>query len=61
MSHLHYAGDLLHFALSWKERIACVEFSKDATQTPHVDGHAVGVTQDNLRRAVEATLDVGVH
>lgn len=61
MSYLHYASDLLHFALSWEERIARVEFSKDAAQTPHVNGHAVGVTQDDLWRAVEATLDVGVH
>lgn len=61
MSYLHNAGDLLHFALPWEDRIACVEFSKDATQTPHVDGHAVRVTQDDLWGAVEATLNVGVH
>lgn len=61
MSYLHYASYLLHFALSWEERIACVQFSKDAAQTPHVNGHAVGVTKDDLWRAVEATLDVRVH
>lgn len=61
VSYLHDAGYLLHLALSWEDRIACVEFGKDATQTPHVNGHAVGVTQDDLWRAVEATLDVGVH
>lgn len=60
-SYLHNASYLLHFALPWEERIACVEFGKDATQTPHVNGHAVGVTQDDLWRAVEATLNVGVH
>ena len=60
-TYLHYAGYLLHFTLSWKDRIARVEFSEDATQTPHVNGHAVGVTQDDLWRAVEAALDVGVH
>lgn len=60
-TYLHYASYLLHFTLSWKDRITCVEFSKDAAQTPHVNGHAVGVTQNDLWRAVEATLDVGVH
>lgn len=60
MSYLHYASYLLHLALSREERVAGVEFTEDATQTPHVDGHAVGVTQDDLWRAVEATLDVGV-
>lgn len=61
MSYLHYASYLLHLALSWEERVACVELGQDAAQTPHVDGHAVWVTQDHLRRPVEATLDVGVH
>lgn len=60
-SYLHYASYLLHFTLSWEERIACVQFSKDATKTPHVNGHAVGMTEDDLWRAIEATLDVGVH
>lgn len=61
MSYLHYASNLLHFTLSWEERIACVELGKDAAQTPHVNGHAVGVAQDHLWGAVEAALDVGVH
>lgn len=61
MPHLHYARHLLHFTLSWKERVAGVELSEDAAQTPHVDGHAVRVAQYDLRRAIEATLDVGVH
>ena len=61
MLYLHDASYLLCLALSWEQRIACVELSKDATQTPHVDGHAVGVPQDDLWRAVEATLDVGVN
>lgn len=60
-SYLHYASYLLHLALSWEERVACVELGQYAAQTPHVDGHAVWVTQDHLRRPVEATLDVGVH
>lgn len=60
-AHLHDAGYLLHFTLSWEEGIACVEFGKDAAQAPHVNGHAVRVTQDDLWRAVEATLDVGVN
>lgn len=59
--YLHYASYLLHLALSWEKRVACVELGQDAAQTPHVDGHAVWVTQDHLRRPVEATLDVGVH
>lgn len=60
-AHLHDASDLLHFTLPREEGIACVEFGKDAAQAPHVNGHAVRVTQDDLRRAVEATLDVGVN
>lgn len=60
-AHLHDAGYLLYFTLSREEGIACVEFGKDAAQAPHVNGHAVRVTQDDLRRAVEATLDVGVN
>lgn len=59
--HLHYASYLLDFTLSWEEGISCVEFSKDAAQTPHIYGHAVGVTQDDFRRAIETTLDVGVN
>lgn len=60
-SNLHDAGYLLHLTLSWEERIARVEFSQNAAQTPHINGHAVVVTQDNFWRAVEAALDVGVH
>lgn len=60
-AHLHDAGYLLHLTLSWEERVAGVELGKDAAQTPHVDGHTVRVTQDDLWGAVEATLDVGVH
>lgn len=59
--YLHDAGDLLHLTLPREERVAGVELGQDAAQTPHVDGHAVRVTQDDLRGAVEATLDVGVH
>lgn len=61
LTYLQYASYLLNFTLSWKERIACVELSKDAAQTPHVNSHAVGVTQDDLWRTIEAALDVGVH
>lgn len=60
-AYLHDAGYLLHLALPWEERVAGVELGQDAAQTPHVDGHAVRVTQDDLWGAVEATLDVGVH
>lgn len=60
-ANLHDAGYLLDLALSREERVAGVELSEDAAQAPHVDGHTVRVTQDDLRGAVEATLDVGVH
>lgn len=60
-AYLHDAGDLLHLTLAREERVAGVELGEDATQAPHVDGHAVRVTQDDLWGAVEATLDVGVH
>lgn len=60
-AYLHDAGYLLHLTLSWEERVAGVELGEDAAQTPHVYSHTVRVTQDDLWRAVEAALDVGVY
>lgn len=60
MFYLHYACYLLHFTLPWEQRIACVEFSQNAAQTPHVNCHVVGLTQDDLWGAVEAALNVCV-
>lgn len=39
----------------------CFSFGRKLTQTPHVDRRAVGQAEDDLRRAVEARLDVGEH
>jgi hypothetical protein len=43
-----------------KRELFCF-WGQKLTQTPHVDGRAVGQTEDDLRRAVEARLDVGEH
>jgi len=40
---------------------SCFVSGQKLTQTPHVDRRAVGQAEDDLRRAVEARLDVGEH
>ena len=45
---------------SMMEGVAGQELGQDAAQAPHVDGHAVPGTQDDLRGPVEPWLDVGV-
>ena len=51
---------MIFFIFSGEKRLAHVEFVKDAAEGPHVDGRRVGDAQHDLRRAVEATLDVCV-
>lgn len=54
------AGQLIRFVLAGEERVAGVEFGENATERPHVDGHAVFEAEYHLGRTVEARLDVGV-
>ena len=58
--YLHDAGKLFHLVLSREQRVARVKLCQDTAQWPHVNSHAVRETQDDLGRAVEAWLDVGV-
>lgn len=60
-SHLHDAGQLVYLILAWEQRVARVQFSHDATQAPHINGHVVGMTKDHFWGSVEPTLDIGVH
>ena len=46
--------------LAWKQRFAGGELGQNAPQRPHVDLGGVFEAQDDLRRAVEAGLDVRV-
>jgi hypothetical protein len=54
--HLH----LFLFIFSGEERVPHEHFGHDAAETPHVDWHGVGQAKYDLRRAVEATLNIGV-
>ena len=47
------AGELVALVLSGQEGVAGQELGQDAAQAPHVDGHAVPGTQDDLRGPVE--------
>lgn len=44
-----------------EEGVASIKLGKDAGQAPHVNGGAVAQTQQDLRGAIEAALDVAVH
>ena len=57
---LHGAGQLVRLVFPGKERVTGEELGQDASEAPHVDGHAVLPAQDDLRGAIEAALDVGV-
>ena len=61
LTYLHNTCKLFHFILPREEGVPGVELCQDAPETPHVNRHAVLMTQDDLRRAVEAALDVSVH
>ena len=58
---LHDTSQLFLFVLSREYRHTSVQFSKNATQTPHVDWEPIGHSQDHLGRTVEAGLNVGIH
>jgi hypothetical protein len=54
----HDAGQLLDLVLAREERIASEELRENTAETPHVDGRAVGQSEDDLGTPVEPRLDV---
>lgn len=56
--YLHDEGHLVLLILSRKDGPASVQLSNDAAEAPHVDSHAIAVTEDDLRSAVIASLNV---
>ena len=59
--NFHYASQLLLLVLARKDGIACEKFGKDTAQRPHVYWHTICHAQNDLRRPVEARLDVSVN
>lgn len=59
--YLHNTSNLIPLILAGEERQAGVQLCDDAAEAPHVDLQPVAATQDDLRRAVEAALNVGVN
>ena len=59
--HLHHQAQLITLVLAREYRVPHGELSHDAAKTKHVDGWCVWDSQYNLRGAVKARLDVGVH
>ena len=57
---LHHESELISFILAGEEWVSGEEFREDAAEAPHVNGHPVLGAQNDLRRPVEAGLDVGV-
>jgi hypothetical protein len=49
------------FRGSWEERQAQEELSSHTSERPHVDRNVIRAAKNDLRRAIEARLDVGVH
>lgn len=47
-------------ALAGEDRDACVEFSKNAAEGPHIDSCGIWDSENDLRSAVETRLDVSV-
>lgn len=58
--YFHDAGQLFLFILTREDGDARVQFSKNATQTPHIDRQTIRHAQNNLGGSVETRLDVGV-
>lgn len=46
--HFHDATQLLLLILSRKNRETGVHLGENATKTPHVDGHVIAATEDDL-------------
>lgn len=58
--NLHDTRQLLLFVFTGEDGETSVQLSKDAAQAPHVDGHVIVHAKDDLRRTVEATLNIRV-
>ena len=58
--NLHDTRQLLLLIFTREDGKAGVQLSKDATQTPHVDGHMIIHAKDDFGRAIEATLNIGI-
>ena len=57
---LHDARQLFLLVLAGEYWEAGVKLGEDAPEAPHVDGHMVVHSEDDLGRTVESTLDVRV-
>jgi len=57
---LNNTGELIGLVLAGKERMASQKLRQDASEAPHVNRHAVAGTNDHLRCAIEARLNVRV-
>ena len=55
------ARQLVTFVLAGQKWVSGQEFGQNASQAPHIDGHAVPGAQDDLGGSVKSGLDVGVH
>ena len=51
---------MIFLVLTWEKWMSDVELVQDAAEGPHVNGRRVRDTEHDLRRTVEATLDVCV-
>ena len=58
--HLHEPRHLVVLTVSREDGVANIELCHDASKRPHVYGAVIGNAQHNLRRSVEARLNVGV-
>ena len=56
----HDARKLFLLVLAGEYWEAGVELGEDAPEAPHVDGHMVVHSEDDLGRAIKSTLDVRV-
>lgn len=56
----HNTSQLLDLVLAGEERIAGEELSEYTPEAPHVDGRAIGQTEDDFRGAIKPRLDVRV-
>lgn len=58
--HLHDTGQLLLLVFTRENRIAGVKLSQDTANAPHINCNSVTHAEDNLWRAVESRLNVGI-
>lgn len=58
--YLHNTRQLLLLVFTGEDGEASEQFGKDATQTPHINAHVIVHAKDDLRRTVEAALNVRV-